>query len=73
VSDTATIEAIREAAAQRISAVAAHKATVERLSELCQQAHAEGVSMAQIAREAGLSRQGLYALVAAHPHRPPGQ
>ncbi len=61
----AAIKAIREAAKRRARAdVARRKATGE-LRERCREAQAAGVPVTRIAREAGLSRQGVYDLLAA--------
>ena len=61
---TETIKGIRKAAKRRERAM---KARVEATDELRRQivaAQAAGVSISQIAREAGLSRQGVYDLLA---------
>jgi hypothetical protein len=63
VSDT--VKGIRRAAKRRATADKARKAATDELRDLCRQAQAEGVPIAQIAREAGLSRQGVYDLLAA--------
>lgn len=60
-----TVKGIRRAAKRRENADKARKAATDELRELCRTAHSEGVSIAQIAREAGLSRQGVYDLLAA--------
>jgi DNA-binding phage protein len=63
----AAIKGIRRAAKSRERADAArHKATDE-LRGFCQQAQKAGVSVTQIASEAGLSRQGVYDLLAERP------
>jgi predicted house-cleaning noncanonical NTP pyrophosphatase (MazG superfamily) len=67
MSESETINAIRRAAKQReYSERLRHKAT-EALREYCRQAQSEGVPIARIAREARLSRQGVYDLLAAQP------
>jgi AcrR family transcriptional regulator len=63
VSDSDAIKGIRRAAKQRTHAdELRHKATDE-LRDYCRAAQSEGVSIARIAREAGLSRQGVYDLL----------
>jgi AraC-like DNA-binding protein len=57
---------IRRAAEQRAKAEQDRKAATARLRRYCAVAHAEGVSISQIAREAHLSRQGVYDLLG-HP------
>jgi DNA invertase Pin-like site-specific DNA recombinase len=67
MSDLESIKAIRRAAKRRQKAEQArHDATAE-LRDQMRQAQSEGVSISQIAREAGLSRQGVYDLLAARP------
>ena len=60
-----TVKGIRRAAKRRENADKARKAATDELRKLCLKAQSEGVSIAQIAREAGLSRQGVYDLLAA--------
>lgn len=60
-----TVKGIRRAAKRRKKADAARREATDELRDLCRQAQAEGVPIAQIAREAGLSRQGVYDLLAA--------
>jgi DNA-binding phage protein len=67
VSDT--VKGIRKAAKQRERADEARQRATADLRELCRKAQAEGVSITQIASEAGLSRQGVYDLLAARPSR----
>jgi DNA invertase Pin-like site-specific DNA recombinase len=62
-----TIKRIRQTARQRERANRARREATEQLRELCRQAQSEGVSITEIAREAGLSRQGVYDLLAARP------
>jgi hypothetical protein len=65
MSESEAIKGIRRAAKQRARAdELRHKATDE-LRGYCLAADDEGVSITQIAREAGLSRQGVYDLLAA--------
>jgi AcrR family transcriptional regulator len=58
------IKGIRKAAKQRERASEARSAATADLRRYCLEAQAEGVSISQIAREAGLSRQGVYDLLA---------
>lgn len=63
----AAIKGIRRAAKNRERADAArHKATDE-LRCYCKEAQDAGVPVTQIASEAGLSRQGVYDLLAERP------
>jgi DNA-binding IclR family transcriptional regulator len=64
MSETQTIKAIRRAAKQRERADELRRTATDELRERCRQAQAEGVAISQIAREAGLSRQGVYDLLA---------
>jgi DNA-binding phage protein len=67
MSDTDTIKKLRRAARHRQRADALkHKAT-EQLRDYMRQADGEGVPIARIAREAGLSRQGVYELLDRQP------
>lgn len=64
MSDSDAIEGIRDAARRRAHAdEVRQKATLD-LRKHCLVAQAEGVSISRIAREAGLSRQGVYDLLA---------
>lgn len=67
MSDTPTIRAIRKAASRRARADEARKQATADLRDQVKQAQAEGVPITRIAREAGLSRQGVYDLLAARP------
>lgn len=60
-----TVKGIRRAAKRRASADKARKAATDELRDLCRQAQTEGVPISQIAREASLSRQAVYDLLAA--------
>jgi len=64
---TAILRSIRGAAKRRENADAAKRQATEDLRSFCQQAQKAGVSVTQIASEAGLSRQGVYDLLAARP------
>jgi hypothetical protein len=65
MSDSEAIKAIRRAAKRREYADRLHKQATADLRENLHQAQAEGVAIARIAREARLSRQGVYELLAA--------
>jgi DNA invertase Pin-like site-specific DNA recombinase len=60
---TDAVKGIRRAARARDRADQARREAVADLRERIRQAQAEGVSVSQIAREAGLSRQGVYDLL----------
>jgi hypothetical protein len=64
-----TIKRIQRAAKRRKQAETARQNAMDELRELCRQAQAEGVPITRIASEAGLSRQGVYDLLAAKPSR----
>ena len=64
MSESETIKAIRRAAKQRERADLMRGAANRELRERCRQAQSEGVPIARIAREARLSRQGVYDLLA---------
>jgi DNA invertase Pin-like site-specific DNA recombinase len=61
------VKAIRQAAKRRDRADKARREAVNDLRERIREAQAAGVSISQIAREAGLSRQGVYDLLNGHP------
>jgi len=61
------IMAIRKAAKRRERAAETRRAATDELRRSCHEAQAAGVSISQIAREAGLSRQGVYDLLAERP------
>jgi DNA invertase Pin-like site-specific DNA recombinase len=67
VSESDAIKGIRRAARQRERADKARQEATRELRERIRQAQAEGESISRIAREAGLSRQGVYDLLAARP------
>jgi DNA invertase Pin-like site-specific DNA recombinase len=58
------IDGIRRAAAQRAEADELKQRATDELREQARSAHAEGVSISRIAREANLSRQAVYDLLA---------
>ena len=64
---TAILRSIRGAAKRREKADAAKRQATGDLRGFCQQAQKAGVSITQIASEAGLSRQGVYDLLAERP------
>ena len=63
----AAIKGIRRAAKRRERADAAADKATDELQRYCQDAQKAGVSITQIASEAGLSRQGVYDLLAERP------
>ncbi len=65
MSESEAIKAIRRAAKRREYSERLRKQATTDLRENILRAQAEGVSIAQIAREARLSRQGVYDLLAA--------
>jgi AcrR family transcriptional regulator len=65
MSESEAVKAIRRAAKRREYAERLRVAATRDLRESCRKAQAQGVPIAQIAREARLSRQGVYDLLAA--------
>jgi DNA invertase Pin-like site-specific DNA recombinase len=65
MSESETIKAIRRAAKRREYSERLRRAATDELREQIRRAQADGVSIARIAREARLSRQGVYDLLAA--------
>jgi DNA-binding phage protein len=61
------IKGIRRAAMRRERAVRARREATIELKRKCRAAQAAGVPVTQIAREAGLSRQGVYDLLGQSP------
>jgi hypothetical protein len=61
------IKRIQGAARKRAKADAAKHAATEDLQRYCREAQQAGVPITRIASEAGLSRQGVYDLLAARP------
>lgn len=61
------LRGIRKAAQRRAKAEAARKEATEELRAYCESARKTGVSVTQIASEAGLSRQGVYDLLGERP------
>lgn len=64
--DTA-IKRIQSAARMREKADSAKQAATGELQRYCREAQKAGVSVTRIASEAGLSRQGVYDLLAERP------
>jgi len=68
MSEQASIlRGIRSAAKRREKADAAKREATADLRRYCEQAREAGVSITKIASEAGLSRQGVYDLLAERP------
>jgi len=65
MSESESIKAIRRAAKRREYAERLRRQATADLGENIARAQAEGVPIARIAREARLSRQGVYDLLAA--------
>ncbi len=65
MSESEAIKAIRRAAKRREYAERLRIQATAELRERVREAQSEGVSIARIAREARLSRQGVYDLLAA--------
>jgi hypothetical protein len=67
VSEPKALKGVRQAAKRRAEAAALRQAATEDLRRYCREAHDEGVALTRIASEAGLSRQGVYDLLAEPP------
>jgi hypothetical protein len=67
MDDDKVIEAIHRAADDRARADELRHNATDTLRLLCREARERGMPMARIAREARLSRQGLYDLLADQP------
>jgi hypothetical protein len=63
MTEDEAIDGIRRAAEQRSSADRLRNDATNDLRNYCRAAHVTGVSITRIAREAGLSRQGVYDLL----------
>jgi hypothetical protein len=61
------VRSIRGAAKRRENAEAAKRQATDDLRGFCQQAQKAGIPITRIASEAGLSRQGVYDLLAGRP------
>lgn len=64
MSEPESVKGIRRAARQRQRADQMRRKATDELREWCRQAQAQGVAISRIAQEAGLSRQGVYDLLA---------
>lgn len=67
MTEAETLRKIRGAAKRRESADKARREATEDLRRYCEDAREAGVSITRIASEAGLSRQGVYDLLAERP------
>jgi DNA-binding phage protein len=67
MSEATILRGIRGAAKRREKADAAKREATADLRRYCEQAREAGVSITKIASEAGLSRQGVYDLLAERP------
>jgi len=67
MSESEAIKGIRSAAKRRERADRTRREATAELLQFVRQAQTDGVSISRIAREAGLSRQGVYDLLAARP------
>ena len=67
MTDAEAIKGIHDAAKRRERAEQARKQATADLLRFIREAQNAGVSISQIAREAGLSRQGVYDLLASRP------
>lgn len=67
MSEAAAIRHIQAAVRKREKADEAKREATEQLRRSCREAQAEGVPITRIAAEAGLSRQGVYDLLAERP------
>jgi hypothetical protein len=61
------VKGIRRAAKRRAGADKIKREATDELRRYCHEAQKAGVSISQIAREAGLSRQGVYDLLDQRP------
>jgi DNA-binding phage protein len=67
MSEATILRGIRGAAKRREKADAAKREATADLRRYCEEAREAGVSITKIASEAGLSRQGVYDLLAERP------
>ena len=67
MSEATILRGIRSAAKRREKADAAKREATADLRRYCEDARKAGVSITKIASEAGLSRQGVYDLLAERP------
>ena len=63
MSNAAVMRKIKAATRKRARAEEAKREATEQLKTYCREARKAGVPVAQIASEAGLSRQGVYDLI----------
>ena len=64
---SAALKAVRGAARKREKADQAKREATDELRRYCREAQKAGVPITRIASEAGLSRQGVYDLLAGRP------
>jgi hypothetical protein len=69
MTEAEAIKGIRQAAKQRERASNARRKATTDLRRYCKAAQKAGISISQIAREADLSRQGVYDLLGQRPSR----
>jgi hypothetical protein len=62
-----SLQGVRNAVKRRADAESSWKAATRELADYCEAARASGIPITQIASVAGLSRQGVYDLLAARP------
>lgn len=67
MSKAKIIQQIGYAATRREKAAEARRRSTDELRELCRKAQAAGIPISEIARRAGLSRQGVYDLIGQKP------
>ena len=67
MTEAAAIKRIQSAAHKREKADADKRKATDQLRRYCEDAQKAGVSVTRIASEAGLSRQGVYDLLAGRP------
>ena len=67
MTEAEAVQGIRKAAKRRERASKTRREATDDLRRYCREAQEAGVSISQIAREAGLSRQGVYDLLGARP------
>ena len=67
MSEASAIRRIQAAVRKREKADEAKRAATAQLRESCREAQAAGIPITRIAAEAGLSRQGVYDLLAERP------
>ncbi|MEA2331530.1 MAG: hypothetical protein QOH58_1668 [Thermoleophilaceae bacterium] len=67
MTENEALRGLRQSAKRREKADKVRREATDELRRFATEAKAAGVSMSQIAREAGLSRQGLYDLLGGRP------